>query len=609
MIRGFGSYSERGGVIQARETASSQRRGAELAVRGRAGRNVETASGGAAVSSMGFGGLTADDLSLSYIGGSASRNTQNTYSAPPEVYNYYAAIFREDHVCGAAVELRSNIPYAAGMRLSGTKDASRLKVYQDTVSALRMESMMARISIERDAMGAFFGSLDFNAEKKTFDSILPLSRLDITKIKYPPVHGLDPVVDVKPSQLIMDLLADANDPRVKPLLDCVPDFLKTAQGTNGVAVPSKNLVWIARPHIDPRYNSIYHRILPIFLIERALMRGTIEGAHRRQKPILHLMLGQGEEWAPTPEEFDFVSGLFTDADADPLGAIVATRDNISVNEVRSPQDFWKITDISDQTLTFKLRALGISEAFLSADASFANADSAVTVFIEGLRAERNQVEKQVFYDKLFPQIAMANSFFKGKKGAAGSNMSLNSIDDISNLDVPTVEWRRSLQPEGDGAYMDLLAALEAHNVPIPVRMFAAASGIDLNTLLEASEQDVKDRKAIADWREKIKEFQPEDPAMMGAEGGGEFARASLFDALASPNSLRPIGVLNRDYGDVERYDHAPLDGRGHRQPASKKWKLEKRDEIHRLLARVTAQVAQKENYHARQRGLLVDGQV
>lgn len=602
MIKGIGSYDVRGGVIRTRETAGAR------GDNGRAGalrtRQREVANAAAInVSSSAMGGVTHDDLSLSYIGGSASRQQQGGFGAPPEVYNYYAAIFREDSVCGAAVELRANIPYAAGFRVSGIKDAARLKVYKDALNAMRMDSMFSRISIDRDALGAFVGSLDFNQEKKTFDSILPLSRLDTTRVLYAPVHGMDPVVDIKLNPALAELLAVKDDARVQPLLKCIPKFLQeAANGNNGIAVPAANLMWIARPHPDQRFNSIYHRILPVFLIERALTRGTIEGAHKRQKPILHIQMGQGEEWAPSPEELGEVSDLFNNADADPLGAIVATRDGIMVSEVRSPQDFWKITDIADQTLTFKLRALGVSEAFLSADASFANADSAITVFIEQLRAERSQLERQVFYDKLFPQIAIANSFFKkGVKTVGGKGTSLNSIEDISSLDMPVVEWRRSLQPEGDGAYMELLSQLEQHNVPVPIRMFAAAGGVDLESLLEGKEQDIEDRKRLKAWKDAIKEFSPEVDEGMA----GEFA--TVMDEIASEyQPLRPRGILARDYGDPDRYSTPSLDGRGRRQPRSRKFNIEQRDALHRAVARVRATVAASENWRAREKGLLLD---
>lgn len=603
MLKGFGRYGLNSvGKVRTRETAS-------VSGSGLSRRFTEKASGGANNSTaMALGGITHEDLILSYIGGTAdSRANQSGYQIAPDYYRYCGAVFREDGVCGAAVELRSNIPYS-DFRLTNMRDQKRLQKYNQAIGGMRLNSLMRRVAIDRDVMGAFFGVLDWNPADKVFDSMLPLSRLDVRKILYSPVHGLDPVVDIELNPMIADLLA-STDQRAAEIKKCIPSFMQQGNAKGqGIPVPMDSIVWIARPGPDQRFNSIFHRILYIFLIERALIRGTIEGAHRRQKPILHLTLGQGDDWIPTPEEMDSVSSLFIDADADPLGAVVATRDGISVNEVRNPQDFWKITDISDQTTPIKLRTLGLSEAFLSSDASFANAEAAMSVFMENARAERDQTTEQLFYDKLFPTIGAAAGFYltaKEMDARANERGTLNAVGNVSKIDMPTLQWVKSLQPEGDAAYIEMLNGLAEKGVPIPIRMLAAAGGMDFDKLMASKDQQISDAKFVADLRKSLSKFEPKEET---GEGGQEFA-TMLALAGRGKNNLAPQGILDRNYGDPEAFEPPSLDGRGKRQPKSRQWREEFKDKWHKAIASAAAKSAQRENYIAREAGLLTEGNV
>lgn len=510
----------------------------------------ETAS--MSTSASAYGGLTDEDLSLNYIGGSSNKKgSSGSGNVPQQVYKWYDAIFREDSICGAAIELRSNIPYG-DFTLSGVQK-NKLQKYEEAVDNMRLRSMMPRIAIERDVMGSFFGMLDWNGGNKTYDSMLPYSRQFISSIIYSPVYGMDPVVDIELSALLRELL-DTTDQRADAIKKCIPKFLSSAKGQgNGIPVPMDSVVWIDRPHTDPRFNSMLHRILPIFLIERAITRGTIESAQRRQRGIAHITAGQGDLWLATEEEMAQIADLFTNADADPIGATVVTREGIMYNEVRQPTDFWRITDSYEQTVPFKLRALGISESFMSGDATFNNAEVAISTFLQTIKAERNQVTDQLIYRKIFAQIAEANNYKKGGRETGDYNQgdlfislrelemaanAANTLGDISIYDIPRVTWKQSLMPEGDQAYISMLKELEEAGVPPPIRVMFAAGGMDFDTVMNNAAQDIQDRKNLTKYIEKIRENSPEP---VNPEEGNEFA------SLRSVGGQ--IGILNRTYDD------------------------------------------------------------
>jgi hypothetical protein len=101
-------------------------------------------------------------------------------------------------------------------------------------------------------------------------------------------------------------------------------------------------------------------------MEKLLYKGTISEAARRQRSIMHIQAGS-DTWRPTTSDLQSLVGLFQEADLDPVNAMIATRNDIQVNEVRQGGDFWKYTDSVDQTASMKMRILGISESFLSGE--------------------------------------------------------------------------------------------------------------------------------------------------------------------------------------------------------------------------------------------------
>lgn len=648
MYNGLDRYTLNGRAIATRETANyvpnvgAGAPGREVSRGGREiARRIETANSGGNTSSsaMVLGGITHEDISLNYIGGSSDARSGGGGSqskVPPEVYKYYDAIFREDSLVGAAIEMRANIPYG-DFSLHGV-DKARLQKYEEAVDNMRLRTMMPRLAIERDVQGSFLGLLDWNSENKTYDSMLPYSRQFIQQIIYSPVHGMDPVVDIELNAFLADIV-NSTDERLKDIKANIPKFILNAgKGNKGVPVPMDSVVWIDRPHTDPRFNSILHRILPIFLIERALTRGTIEAAHRRQRGILHVTAGSGDLWLATPEEMQGIAQLFNNADADPLGAIVVTREGISPNEIRNPTDFWRITDSYEQTVPYKLRALGISESFLSGDATFNNAEVAISTFLQTIKQERAQVQDQLFNRKIFPQIAEANGYKVGGMGRERGSYDMsdserkrslevafevaklvsdgrqdrakqvsdayrretaanaaNSLQNIAAYDMPKVHWKQSLMPEGDLAYIEMLNTLAEKDIPAPIRAMFAAGGLDFDNIMENKDQDIKDRKRLTEYVESIRDSRPApDPALgEGGPGGDEFA---MF------GGTREVGLLNRDWrGDNQNEYAEPYTEMGGRKtwPTTSTGKRMLRDKQHKELAHALSRIAETHNAKVR----------
>lgn len=73
------------------------------------------------------------------------------------------------------------------------------------------------------------------------------------------------------------------------------------------------------------------------------MQSTVSSARRRARSILHLSVGT-DQWEPENDELEAITNMFQQTEEDPVGAIIATRNGISPNEIRQAGDFWKISD-------------------------------------------------------------------------------------------------------------------------------------------------------------------------------------------------------------------------------------------------------------------------
>lgn len=281
----------------------------------------------------------------------------------------YRDMYYMDAVAGSAVDLISNLPFS-DFTLGGTQDQKVLKVYEEALERLNIRTLLPEINVDYLVHGAHISSLCYNAEKKVFTDIMPhaSANCDIVPL---PFYSQDPMITVRfPDEIKKALATDSK--RVKRLRSMIGEKIIKQIEEGQIELDPLTSLYIPRRTFSDQAigTSYFKRLLPIYLIEKNLQRGTLVESARRQRGIMHITAGDGETWDPTPQDLDAITEIFMNADSDPLGAIVTTKLGIAIEEIRQGGDFWKITDFADQALSLKLRALGISEAFLSGDANY-----------------------------------------------------------------------------------------------------------------------------------------------------------------------------------------------------------------------------------------------
>lgn len=477
------------------------------------------------------------------------------------LFNMYRDMYWHDPVCGSAVDMFSTLPFSE-FSIGGADD-KHLDAYREAIEVMNLRTIFPELSIDYKVTGGFCGSLLYNKQKKSFIDLM-CHRMDNLEIHPLFAYGQDPIITLELDAELKKTL-QLQSPRVDRLKKSVGEEFINKLMTDRLELDPIGTLYVPRKtftHSGP--SSYFKRVLPIWLIEKNLYRGTLIESGRRQRGILHLQIGDGDQWEPDTEDFETIASMFNNADADPIGAVVATRLGVSVDEMRQGGDFWKVTDLWNETTYVKMRALGISEAFLSGDASYSNMEGSLTVFMESIRAYRDHLTRTIFYNKVFPLVSIMQGKTINRKGKIiqksglmdqDSEEILRTMNDGSKLFIPTVHWAKQLKPEADQQYMDMLRGLQEMGVPVPLRAMAAAGGFNLDSLLNNREEDLALQKQIMAYQKDLN-------AMKGAGGEGEGGEEGGFGAFASSASMPGLGrsrvldgysrrptLADRDFGE------------------------------------------------------------
>lgn len=490
-----------------------------------------------------------------------------------QLFNVYRDMYHFDPICGSYVDLFSTLPFS-DVSFSGAKD-SVLEPYYEVNERLSLTTSMPNITTDIQVTGAFVGSMIYNKDRKKFIDLMThrYDNIDVTPL---PFISQDPMFELRIPQYVKSAFAKEGK-RIDALKkELGSGFVEKLMNDTTMELDPIGTIYIPRKTFSFGEGiSVLRRVLPIWLIEKNLYRGTLIESGRRQRGILHAQLGDGDQWEPSQEEMDFMTDLLLSADSDPIGSIITTRLGVNISEFRQGGDFWKITDIWDQTAQFKMRAMGISEAFLSGEANYDSGAAGLTIFVEAMRAFRDHLTRKVYYEKVFPLISMMNGLAVQRNGKiikknnlmeGGLTEIMYKLNDGSKLFIPNVHWSKQLRPDVDQAMMENLRAMTELGVPVPLRAIAAAGGYNFDQILMDQDEDLAMRRKLMAYRKRMSEIDAEfAPPEPGAGGEDSFSSVSSTsgdrDLQRRRRHIAGIGLssavlggekrklLNRDFGE------------------------------------------------------------
>lgn len=484
-------------------------------------------------SSGGFnagGTIIQADFSYNMLDGFVNYNNQST------LYKMFREIYTLDAITGPAIDQLASLPWSS-YSLLGISDESIENIYSDCLSELNIIRLMTRMSLSYLVLGVLVGSLVFDKSRGIFSDCILYNPDDCDIIPIPMI-GYDPKVNVKISKEMINFL-NSKDVRDQEARKEIPTELE-AQLRSGKSVMLEPLstIVLSRSALPGVNNLSYlSRILPIWIVEKALTRGTILASTQRQRGILHITCGDAE-FEYTTEQQQALAQMFANANRDPQGAIVVTRPDVMTNEVRDGSSFWNISNERDSFTNIKLRALGLSESF-GADTSYNSQDTAMTMFLENLRAFRESLTRSVLYDKVFLLLAKYHGFRKRTQAEITHNVRYDetsnhaarderryrqavmtgsrNMAEAANFHIPEIKWTKELQAHGDSNALSLLQTAKELGLPIPIALVSTYAGIPFPTLMDTLKDDLKAREEIKKYQDELKKLDPKPEG----EGDGE----------------------------------------------------------------------------------------
>lgn len=492
------------------------------------GSALDPGMGGSPMSTIGFGGPTHNTTFLGILP-DYNENFLTTY---------YRDCYYYDSVAGSTVDIIANFPFS-DYTLTGIED-SDIPVFSESLSRVNIRSLLQEISTNYMVDGAFIGSLVYNKTDKVFQDVMVHDAMNST-ISQNPFYAVDPVISVNSANALNEFLG-MGSPYVEQMMKAYPrGLLDTFRSGSVVLDPLTTLFMQRRGLRDRTHASFLKRLLPVYMLEKLLYRGTLVEATKRLRSTSHITAGD-DVWEPNNAELSAILADFQRSELDPLGAWVITRNGVQINEIRPGGDFWKWSDNIDTFTPFKLRALGISEAFLSGDASYATAEAAISIFMDNMDAFRQNLTHRIFSSKLFPLVAVLNGLYKNPKEARqvrGPQDLMYNLGNIKNLRIPEIRWHKSLEGENKESEFDMLEKLSDKGFVVPLKMWAAAAGVDISMMMRDLEEDQEIKRQI----QEVTGLKVKDQGAQGEDEGGnvdpEAMEFSARKAGSVPFSFQP----------------------------------------------------------------------
>lgn len=466
---------------------------------------------------------------------------------PRRLHRIWRRIYLQDPIAGPAIELMRDIPWSTWEITGCNGDATIRKFYEDAFNAIGAVALMPELTGEFLAMGKYIAHLIFDDMKGFFTHCI-VQDPDFIKIGNVPIPGWQPNLDLMPTPE-MRAWATSQDPRNIEIQDMLGPYTDDLRSGKQIPLLPENTIYVAR-RTAPYDNigaSIFTRILMFVAYEKALVNSTISTAKRRASRIRHIKVGIDDVWEPEPHTIQEVADAFMNADTDPVGAIVATRTGVESTEVggNTLQDVVKISDEWEFLQKGKMSALGISDAFLSGEATYNSMEQLVSVFLDRMRALR-AFHVHHFLDEIAKRLARKHEYVKRTEAERSHGVrigrsrtrygTLDYTDD--ELILPGYAFSKTLRPVADRDYMDILQQLRDQGVPVTAADWMASAGYDAdNVSQEALKEDLAMRKRFSAHNAAVAAFAPDAEAGSGGGGG-----SSAVDFGGGGDALSELGI-------------------------------------------------------------------
>lgn len=429
-------------------------------------------------------------------------------------------IYKRDAVVAIATDMYAELPWS-DFELQGISDTTIKHVYEDMFSDLNLVPKFGNYTRDFLITGELILHTIFNNKKGYWDRSISHNP-DYVRVQGVAIALEEPLLYLRPTPEVKAILT-SSDPRARALLKFIPQEIVNAyRAGREVPLDSLNTTYIPRliSSQDVRGTSIYTRLYRVIMYEDFVVNASLAIAQRHAAPLRIFKLGNmsGEaKWMPTDDDITSFSDMLSQAESDPLSAIITHMD-VSTELVGVSDKVLLISREWDYTERVKLLALGVSKAFLMGEASFASAVAGLQTLMERLHALRMRIEHDWIIKKLCLPVAEINRFYKRTKAELDHRIRVKK-DDEHNLIIPHIKWKKDLSPAQDQGLLSVWRDLKERNI-ISDRTYASGAGVNLDVERRNISEEVK-------FKQQNPELYPVAAPEVGGGGGGISGGPSL----------------------------------------------------------------------------------
>lgn len=434
--------------------------------------------------------------------------------------SYWRLFYKMDPVIGSVVDLFADLPWSDFQLTGEGVDGEVKDAFEAMCEETKLRSILPHLVREWMVVGEVIPHLFFDDDKGVWTHVT-LHNPDQVNVVYSPFIKMDTIMEFVPDTKLRELVTSTH-PMVARVREAMPrELVSRLQAGENVPLSPINATFIPRKlhWYDLRGTSVMTRLWRTFMLEDAIWSATIQTARRAAAPVKVVKLGDpATNTIPDPSEERRVLSMLAQAELDPQ-AWVVYNNQISFELAGQPDRVMSINQHYDLIERIKLVALGVSKSFVSGETTYSSAASGLTVFLQRLQAIRDYFVSEWLIPKFFLPVAMINGWIKPDKAKSGGGQlrvkrSAKEMLDHRMYIVPTIEWKKSLDPTIDKERIDAMIALENQlNIKISAQKKYAAMGL-------APEEEWK--QIVEETKTKI-DIAGKDPVLSAAIGlgGGE----------------------------------------------------------------------------------------
>lgn len=444
----------------------------------------------------------------------------------------FKKIIAYDTVAGPATEYWKDMAFSQKVLVGGIDDPKVQQFYEDALESCGTVPIMPELLNDFLIFGRCVLRL-IPDKRKGYWVGSSSPDPDTVRIIPSPFPNEPPLIDWQPLSDVRDFAMMDDDRAREQCSRQDPVLLKMIRDGGVIPLEPDNTLFLPRKVFaaDALGTSYLTRIIPFWVYEKALIDASVAGARRRAGPvwIANVPIDYSGE-----EIQDIMDQMFA-AEEDPIGGKLVFREGVTVNPLGGGSaDYWKISDEFDFLVQAKMRALGISDTFLSGEANYNSMEKVLTVFLRKLQSVRDQFTDAILMQKICRNLALQHNMVKRTEAELRHGIRYDAASrrlrhgpawqqwrwarkrapSDADLMLPKLTWDKPLEPTADRDYWDFLEQLAEKGFVIPMRKWAQAAGYDFSDSFENQEGDIQDRVEMAKYRSAVEEID------LGTEEGG-----------------------------------------------------------------------------------------